>query len=127
MFKGVQFSLEIPFIPMRKLTTLFVIYVRKLFSPDVEKITEKKSKFLSEAIIESLNQKTPRAGIKNPNAIEYFYVNHLVFTISILQFNVLEILCDDSDRQSTCSSLSCWITASSVDNMFAGFKEYART
>lgn len=63
---------------MKKLTLLFYIYLRKLFQEDYTKMTEYKPRFLNENLIDNLTEGTPRAGIKNPNSIEAFYVSGLL-------------------------------------------------
>lgn len=73
--KLLSFSLDVPFIPMKKAVFLLKLYFEIIF----EEITQKnKENILTKQHLEELYWETPRVWEKNKNPIESFYVNKFI-------------------------------------------------
>lgn len=86
-----SFSLDIPFIPMKKAVFLLKLYFEIIFE---EKAENNKEKIITKQHLEELYWKTPRVWEKNRSEIELFYVKKLFenifmyLNVSIKQINL---------------------------------------
>lgn len=74
-----NYSLQIPFIPVKKCVFLFWVYLQVLFENDPHKNENsqdygKKLKFMTETSVNQMMKAPPRISLKLENQVEKFYV-----------------------------------------------------
>lgn len=92
----VQTSLEVAFIPIRKVVVMFYLILQSKFGGEKHiteaEVEDLKNNIIFESMLQAETSGTPRLLIKKPNPVEAFYRRHNIGDCTLAQFIVVGLL-----------------------------------